>query len=223
MPFVERDNPCERCVEEHECACRSSRTFSDSQSLLSHLRHSKKHKGPRGSFNNYCFTCNQGFSLKKGFIQHLENKTIHRHDLHQVACNGHYQFVQQFMRSQYANQTGSSHRITKSQGSRQIGFTPMHCAAFGGHEMSLQIMLGWSDGNPNVVDPFDGRTPVHLAAWKGNVKCLRLLLKHGGDYTMKDKSGITAMGLATYACSFVISKYFVPTPSVRCERTGVNR
>ena len=207
MPFVEKDKPCARCVEEHECACQLSRTFSDSQSLLSHLRHSKKHKGQNSNVNNYCSTCDRVFSSKNGFIQHLENKTIHRHDLHQVACNGHYQVVQQFMRSQYANQTGSSHRITISQGSRQIGFTPMHCAAFGGHEMSLQIMLEWSDGNPNVLDPFDGRTPVHLAAWKGNPKCFRLLLKHGGDYTMKDNSGKTAVDLATKACLVVIFQH----------------
>jgi len=84
----------------------------------------------------------------------------------------------------------------------------MHCAAFGGHDECLKIMLSWPDGDPNVVDPNDGRTPVHLAAWKGHGKCLKLLLRKGGDLLLRDRKGNTPISLAPESCLLVIIYYF---------------
>ena len=60
-------------------------------------------------------------------------------------------------------------------------------------------MLSWPDGDPNVVDPEDGRTPVHLAAWKGHSKCLKLLLRKGGDLQLQDDHGKTPISLTQNA------------------------
>ena len=97
------------------------------------------------------------------------------------------------MRNGYANLTGESHAQSSKP---QTGHTPMHCAAFGGHDECLKIMLSWSDGDPNVVDPNDGRTPVHLAAWKGHGRCLKMLIRKGGDVRRRDRRGKTPMSLA---------------------------
>ncbi|KAL9955205.1 hypothetical protein ACROYT_G036492 [Oculina patagonica] len=99
------------------------------------------------------------------------------------------------MRNDYANSPGDSHLPTLSS-KHQTGHTPMHCAAFGGHDDCLKIMLSWPDGDPNVVDPSDGRTPVHLAAWKGHGKCLKILLRKGGDLHLQDHDGNTPQSLA---------------------------
>ncbi|PFX13406.1 putative serine/threonine-protein kinase roco5, partial [Stylophora pistillata] len=96
------------------------------------------------------------------------------------------------MRTEAANCPGDSHLPSK----HQTGYTPMHCAAFGGHDECLKIMLNWPDGDPNVVDPTDGRTPVHLAAWKGNGVCLRLLLRKGGNLRQLDSNENTPISLA---------------------------
>ena len=67
-------------------------------------------------------------------------------------------------------------------------------------------MLSWTDGEPNVVDPNDGRTPVHLAAWKGHGKCLKLLLSKGGDLSKPDLNGYTPISLARdpYCLSLIV-------------------
>jgi len=107
------------------------------------------------------------------------------------------------MRNEYANAPGDSHHPSVKS---QIGFTPMHCAAFGGHYECLKIMLSWSDGDPNVVDPKDGRTPVHLAAWKGHGSCLTLLLKKGGNLHLRDCKGDTPITLTwnDYCLSIIL-------------------
>lgn len=211
MPFSKKAEPCIRFLQEHECVCQSNRTFPDSESLIQHLKNSKVHKRFESTLKNYCPSCEVPFLSKRGLIDHLRKKAIHRYDLHQVACNGRYQVLERFMRSQYANETGSSHQISGKKRPKQIGYTPMHCAAFGGHEKCLQIMLNWTDGDPNVKDIRDGRTPVHVAAWTGNCACLGLLLKHGGDPYLEDKNGETAFDLSTKECKLVLRLHSLPS------------
>ena len=117
---------------------------------------------------------------------------------------GNARLVVKLMRTQYANQTGCSHNGVTRQ---QSGFTPMHCAAFGGHRDCLQVMLSWADGDPNAADPADGRTPLYLAAWRGNVECVEILLHHGGNPTLPDASGETALSFATEECRAVIKQH----------------
>ncbi|KAJ7532787.1 hypothetical protein O6H91_13G020200 [Diphasiastrum complanatum] len=46
--------------------------------------------------------------------------------------------------------------------------------------------------DPSVVD-YDGRTPLHVAAEKGHVDCVALLIKAGANVNKKDKFGKTAL------------------------------
>ena len=205
MPFSDKNSPCVRCSP-NVCCRDCNRLFSDSESLVQHLQQSLSHGEEQSLSGSYhCSICNKGFKSKNSFIQHLQKKLSHRRDLHHAACTGKYHFVVQLMRSQYANERGCSHRCGSN--AEQIGFSPMHCAAFGGHKDCLTVMLNWDDGDPNVEDPSDGRTPVHVAAWKGNVECLRILLRRGGDPKLTDLEGGTALTLATVECKIVIQRH----------------
>ena len=191
MPFIEKNLPCARAT--HNCS-RCNRTFSgidSKESLIQHLEHNTKHMAP-SFLPESCVHCRRSFSDKKALIQHLKNNRHHLKDLHHAACTGKFQLVDQLMRNEYANEPGDSHLPSLKS---QTGFTPMHCAAFGGHSECLKIMLSWPDGDPNVVDPKDGRTPVHLAAWKGHGSCLKLLLRKGGDLYLSDHNGDTPISL----------------------------
>lgn len=191
MPFINKDMPCVRAI--HNCSkCNRKFTGKDSkESLIQHLEHSAKHKIP--FVPESCNQCGRSFSDTRALIQHLQNNRHHLKDLHHAACTGKFQLVDQLLRNEYASSPGDSHLPSSKS---QTGYSPMHCAAFGGHYKCLKIMLSWSDGDPNVVDPSDGRTPVHLAAWKGNGKCLRMLLRKGGDLRLPDYNGKTPKSLA---------------------------
>ncbi|KAL9955207.1 hypothetical protein ACROYT_G036494 [Oculina patagonica] len=190
MPFIDKNKPCVRAI--HSCSkCHRRFTGKDSkESLIQHL--SAEHKIP--CVPESCNHCGRSFSDTKALIQHLQNNRHHLKDLHHAACTGKFQLVDQLLRNGFANSPGDSHRPPTSKD--QTGYTPMHCAAFGGHDDCLKIMLSWPDGEPNVVDPSDGRTPVHLAAWKGHGKCLTLLLRKGGDLHLRDRGGNTPISLA---------------------------
>ena len=192
MPFIQKDLPCVKA--NHNCS-RCNRTFTGVQtdskeSLIQHLEHSSKHRVAFVPEN--CARCGRSFSNTKALIQHLQNNRHHLKDLHHAACTGKFQLVDQLMRNEYADAPGDSHLPSSKS---QTGFTPMHCAAFGGHYECLKIMLSWADGKPNVIDPKDGRTPVHLAAWKGHGGCLKLLLRKGGNLLLPDRSGDTPISL----------------------------
>ena len=204
MPFIDKNMPCVRAI--HNCS-KCNRKFSgrdSKESLIRHLQHSKKHQISRCSVPESCGHCGRSFSGTRSLIQHLQNNRHHLKDLHHAACTGKFQLVDQLMRNEYANASGDSHLPSTSRS--QTGYTPMHCAVFGGHYECLKIMLSWSDGDPNVVDPSDGRTPVHLAAWKGHSKCLMLLLRKGGDLRLPDHNGNTPISLTSdpYCWSLIL-------------------
>ena len=191
MPFIDKDEPCFRAS--HNCSkCNRKFTGKDSkESLIQHLQNSRKHNIPW--VRESCNHCGRPFSDTNALIQHLKNNRQHLEDLHHAACTGKFQLVDELMRNGYANRTGDSHAPSSKP---QTGYTPMHCAAFGGHDECLKIMLSWPDGDPNVEDPNDGRTPVHLAAWKGHGRCLKLLIREGGDVRRPDRKGKTPLSLA---------------------------
>ena len=196
MPFEDKYRPCSRAT--HSCS-RCNRTFPENDSYIQHLKHSSKHQSR--NFPESCLRCVRTFTNTKALIQHLQHNSHHSSDLHYFACKGDFQNVDKLMTNYNANCCGDSHIPSN----HQTGSTPMHCAAFGGHNQCLKVMLSWTAGMANVVDPKDGRTPVHLAAWKGHRSCLNLLLRYGGDLLLPDRDGVTPLDLISdHHCLLVI-------------------
>ena len=49
----------------------------------------------------------------------------------------------------------------------------------------------------DIQDTRNGFTALHRAAWRGELSCVRLLLRNGADATLQDSQGSTAIMLAT--------------------------
>ena len=49
----------------------------------------------------------------------------------------------------------------------------------------------------DIQDSKKGLTALHRAAWRGELACVRLLLDHDADATLKDLDGNSALTLAT--------------------------
>ncbi|KAI0257459.1 ankyrin repeat-containing domain protein [Lactifluus subvellereus] len=75
----------------------------------------------------------------------------------------------------------------------------LHGYAMGGDIAATSAFLRDSEGlDINALDEY-GYTALHLAADRGNIATVELLLKHGADKALKDTDGYTAADLATIA------------------------
>ena len=209
MPFTSTSGNCTRCFKnQQKCQYCPEKTFRNSVMLLEHLKNAEDLDDKHSKFT--CSMCyNKEFSSKTAYVHHLEQKPIHKYDVHQAACCGRYQDVDRLIRSGNINITGMSHKVNPNfQITNHIGSTPMHCAAFKGYSRCLKVMLEWPECNPNIQDEVDGRTPVHVAAYCGEASCLKILLKKGGKLDLKDKNGKTSLNLVkSWECIVVIAHY----------------
>ncbi|XP_028390620.1 uncharacterized protein LOC114515542 isoform X2 [Dendronephthya gigantea] len=210
MPFASINRPCARCCDVYKCLYCPERRFETASALIWHLKKSLKHKCQPKYTKFNCQKCNAEFQSKHGYIHHLQQKRLHKYDLHQAACCGRFQDVARFIQNENANETGASHVVKSGELSYQLGMTPMHCAAFKGYSRCLRIMLSWQDGDPNIADEI-GQTPVHLAAKCGKASSLQLLLSKGGRFDLEDDDGKIAMELATDQCIETIIQHEIAT------------
>ena len=73
------------------------------------------------------------------------------------------------------------------------GITPLHLAINKKDEIIIEYLLKHK-ANPNSKTIVDGQTPVHLAAINcSNEKILKLLIKYGGLFDIKDNNNKTAL------------------------------
>lgn len=132
MPFASVNRPCARRCAVYKCSHCSNLEFKTTSGLIVHLKTNYVHRCQANDATFTCLTCNEDFP-KCGFIHHLQQKRLHKYDLHQAACCGRYQDVARLIRSEDADKTGVSHIVKTGELSYQRGMTPMHCAAFGGY------------------------------------------------------------------------------------------
>ena len=132
MPFISIRRPCARCCDVYKCSDCPQKKFETASALILHLRKSLKHKH---QVNNTfrCSKCETDFQSRHGFIHHLQQKRLHKYDLHQAACCGRFQDVARFIQNEDADNTGASHFVKSGELLYQRGMTPMHCAAFKGY------------------------------------------------------------------------------------------
>ncbi|HKY49663.1 MAG TPA: ankyrin repeat domain-containing protein [Candidatus Limnocylindria bacterium] len=82
--------------------------------------------------------------------------------------------------------------------SRDQGFTPLHSAVAtdaGAIDHDIVRLLLEAGADPNATSR-EGGTPLHTAAFTGDVEVAELLLAYGADPSATDKKGRTALDLA---------------------------
>ena len=76
--------------------------------------------------------------------------------------------------------------------------TPLHCAASGGHNELVKMLLEELREPPRHVDTKDNqkRMPLHLAAANGHLDVVQTLLEKGAGHCAKTTGGKNALDLA---------------------------
>ena len=83
-------------------------------------------------------------------------------------------------------------------GSKPAGFTPLHSAVAddtGRAAKDIVRMLLDNGGDPNAANATGG-TPLHTAAFTGDVAMVQMLLAAGGNANIKNDKGLTPLDLA---------------------------
>ncbi|XP_042262853.1 serine/threonine-protein phosphatase 6 regulatory ankyrin repeat subunit C isoform X1 [Thunnus maccoyii] len=119
--------------------------------------------------------------------------------IHWASYRGHEGCLRILLENKlYSNQEGSS-------------FTPLHCALINGQEVAAGLLV--KTVGPQIVKISDakGRTPLHAAAYSGNVAGLQLVLAQGAEVNAVDHSGCSALMVAadcghTMAVEFLLHK-----------------
>jgi len=75
------------------------------------------------------------------------------------------------------------------------GATALAAASYHGHVSIVEFLLQHGAA-PNTTVPELSRTALHIAAMKGHSEALRLLLAANADTEVRDKEGVTPLGLA---------------------------
>lgn len=66
--------------------------------------------------------------------------------------------------------------------------TPLHCAANGGFDDVVRILLDAGAKNSPTSAEF-GRTPLHLASYRGHPDVIKTLVENGADVSAADSEG----------------------------------
>jgi ankyrin repeat protein len=122
--------------------------------------------------------------LKKDKDAHTVADYFGMTPLHRAAMNGNTEVMKRLL------DAGA-----KVDSSDKAGFTPLHYAAVHDYEEACQLLIG--RGTPvDVTDPRIGAQPIHLAADRGNVHIVLLLVSKGAKIEAKTGVGKTPLAFA---------------------------
>ncbi|XP_077458129.1 serine/threonine-protein phosphatase 6 regulatory ankyrin repeat subunit C-like [Stigmatopora argus] len=118
---------------------------------------------------------------------------------HWAAYHGHEGCLHVLLENKiFGNQEGNS-------------FSPLHCALIKGHDVAAGLLVKTIGAQIVKVTDAKGRTPLHAAAYSGNVTGLQLLLGQGAELDAPDYSGRSSLMVAaerghTTALEFLLHK-----------------
>lgn len=92
------------------------------------------------------------------------------------------------------------------------GTTPLHSAAYHGHENTTELLLN-NGALPNPVH-IHGDTPLHTASLRGHINITKLLLIHGADKNIKNKIQKTACTIAQERGYGELAKFIKNSPDI---------
>ncbi|XP_054718499.1 serine/threonine-protein phosphatase 6 regulatory ankyrin repeat subunit A-like [Uloborus diversus] len=110
--------------------------------------------------------------------------------LHGAAGRGHWQITKSLL---------NIPEILVNERDNVQGCTPLHLAVEYGHSDSAESLLNHPDIDVNVKDQL-GQTPLHVAAYHGNLQLVEMLLKAGINVKEKSNAGLTAAQCAAEKC-----------------------
>ncbi len=92
------------------------------------------------------------------------------------------------------------------------GSTPLHCAAWKGHQKIVAFLLkAGADPNAQNANGHWGTTPLHAAAHANEAAIAELLIQHGADVNAHDLNGKTPLHHTTFhkakAAARLLQKY----------------
>ena len=117
--------------------------------------------------------------------------------LRQLCRNGTVKDVQSFV-EQLRSVDALADSLARKRG--VFGYTPLHEAvASGNHEVLDYLLTTTSSAHVNSRAD-SGYTCLHLAASRGHIPCLRVLLKNGADISITDDFGKTPKQTAEISC-----------------------
>ena len=77
-----------------------------------------------------------------------------------------------------------------------FGYSPLHEAVASRKPEVLDYLLTRTGDAHVDYRANGGNTPLHLAASRGSIDCIRVLLRHGADYTLTNEDGKTPKQVA---------------------------
>uniref|UniRef100_A0AAY4D3A9 Ion transport domain-containing protein n=1 Tax=Denticeps clupeoides TaxID=299321 RepID=A0AAY4D3A9_9TELE len=116
--------------------------------------------------------------------------------LHVAASFGQVDFVREILAKVPAT-VRSDCPGGRSRG-RESGYTPLHLAAWSGHESVVRLLLNSPGVQADAETDLQGSTPLHLAAKSGHTAVVGLLLSRSSSLLhLKDRRGCTCLHLAS--------------------------
>ncbi|KAH0628019.1 hypothetical protein JD844_008668 [Phrynosoma platyrhinos] len=101
----------------------------------------------------------------------------------------------------------SSGKVLESKPDIWLKRTALHFAVAGNHLSAVDFLLHHK-ARVDIADKH-GLTPIHLAAWSGNLDIMLILIKAGADQKAKNQEGRNVLHIAAQHNNVRIVDYFI--------------
>ena len=156
-----------------------------------------------GGVSHECLSCELKLLRKEDYVNHLRTADIHTSSLQNHVCQGDRNPSRACRNAEDLNRQCMSHSsLSPTETQENIGFSPLHCTVLNGFRDCAKALLSWG-AYPDVKDTL-GWTPMHIAASKGYIKIILLLLGHNGNLFELNNNKDTPYDVASFKTKHAI-------------------